>query len=80
MTTVINKCCGFLLVLCCQAVASAPDMESCLHADTLGVLVLFKCVIRSGARQGATEPGKTRATPRYGRWRLHDLTSEFTVL
>ena len=55
-------------------------MESCLDVDTLGVLVLFKCVVRSGARQGATEPGKTRATPRRRRWRLHDVTSEFTVL
>ena len=43
------------------------NMESCLHVDTLGVLVLLKCVIRSGVRQGATEPGKTRATPRRGR-------------
>ena len=50
-----------------QAVASLMNMESCLHVDTLGVLVLLKCVIRSGVRQGATEPGKTRATPRRGR-------------
>ena len=41
-------------------------MESCLDVDTLGVLVLFKCVIRSGARQGATEPGTTRASPAVG--------------
>ena len=39
-----------------------------LHEDTECVIVWFKCVIRSGVRQGATEPGKTRATPFLGRY------------
>ena len=63
-----------------QAVASqSGQKESCLHRDTSGVLVLLNCVIRSGVRQGATEPGRTRATLCLERYRLHDLTAEFTL-
>ena len=50
-----------------------------MHEDTECVLVLLKCVIRSGVRQGATEPGRTRATLCLESYRLHDSTSEFTL-
>ena len=49
-----------------QAVKLVPNHEKwnhVAHEDTECVIVWFKCVIRSGVRQGATEPGSTRATP-----------------